>query len=92
LGKSLYDNILSKLIKYKPNVVILLNPDAIEKRQNFNYNMTPNSSLEIQERLLSLGLTNVKVQMYNDDNDLNKNVQNYGKKYIFDLVKTNLKQ
>lgn len=92
LGKSLYDNILSKLIKYKPNVVILLNPDAIEKRQNFNYNMTPNSSLEIQERLLSLGLTNVKVQMYNDDNDLNKNIQNYGKKYIFDLIRTNLKQ
>ena len=54
--------------------------------------MTPNSSLEIQERLLSLGLTNVKVQTYNDDNDLNKNMQNYGKNYIFELVKTNLKQ
>jgi hypothetical protein len=92
LGKSLYDNILSKLIKYKPNVVILLNPDAIDKRQNFNYNMTPNSSLEIQERLLSLGLTNVKIQMYNNNDDLNTNMQNYGKRYIFDLIKSNLKQ
>lgn len=92
LGKSLYDNILSNLIKYKPNVIILLNPDAIEKRQNFKYNMTPNSSLEIQERLLSLGLTNVKIQTYENNDDLNKNMQNYGKEYIFDLMKTNLKQ
>jgi hypothetical protein len=80
------------LIKYKPNVVILLNPDAIEKRQNFNYNMTPNSSLEIQERLLNLGLTNVMIQTYNNDSDLNENMQKYGKTYIFDLMKSNLKQ
>jgi len=92
LGKSLYDNILTKLIKYKPNVIILLNPDAIDKREYFNYKMTPNSSLEIQERLLSLGLENVKVQMYNDNKDLNNNMQIYGKDYIFDLIKTNLKQ
>ena len=80
------------MIKYKPNVVILLNPDAIEKRQNFNYNMTPNSSLEIQERLLNLGLTNVMIQTYNNDSDLNENMQKYGKTYIFDLMKSNLKQ
>jgi hypothetical protein len=70
----------------------MLNPDAIDKRENFNFSKTPSSSLEIQERLLSLGLTNVKVQTYNDDNDLNKNMQNYGKNYIFDLMKSNLKQ
>jgi len=92
LGKSLQDNILSKLIKYKPNVIIMLNPDAIEKRNNFNYNMTPNSSLEIQERLLNLGLTNVKVQTYENNDDLNTNIQKYGKTHIFNLIKTNLKQ
>jgi choline kinase len=92
LGKSLQDNILSKLIKYKPNVIIMLNPDAIEKRQDFNYSKTPNSSLEIQERLLNLGLTNVMIQTYNNDFDLNENMQNYGKTYIFNLMKTNLKQ
>jgi hypothetical protein len=54
--------------------------------------MTPNSSLEIQERLLNLGLTNVKVQTYENDDDLNTNMQKYGKTYIFDLIKTNLKQ
>jgi hypothetical protein len=92
LGKSLQDNILSKLIKYKPNVIIMLNPDAIEKRQDFNYLKIPNSSLEIQERLLNLGLTNVMIQKYNNDSDLNENMQNYGKTYIFDLMKSNLKQ
>jgi hypothetical protein len=92
LGKSLQDNILSKLIKYKPNVIIMLNPDAIEKRQDFNYSKTPNSSLEIKERLLNLGLTNVMIQTYNNDFDLNENMQNYGKTYIFNLMKTNLKQ
>jgi hypothetical protein len=69
----------------------MLNPDAIEKRQDFNYNKTPNSSLEIQERLLSLGLENVKVQMHNDDKDLNNNMQIYGKNYIFDLLKIKFK-
>ena len=92
LGKSLQDNILSKLIKYKPNVIIMLNPDAIEKRQDFNYSKTPNSSLEIKERLLNLGLKNVIIQTYNNNLDLNENMQNYGKNYIFDLMKTNLKQ
>jgi hypothetical protein len=92
LGKSLYDNILSKLIKYKPNVIIMLNPDAIDKRENFNLFKTPSSSLEIQERLLSLGLTNVKIQTYENNDDLNTNMQNYGKTYIFDLMKRNLKQ
>lgn len=92
LGKSLQDNILSKLIKYKPNVIIMLNPDAIEKRQDFNYSKTPNSSLEIQERLLNLGLTNVMIQTYEDNADLNENMQNNGKDYIFELMKTNLKQ
>jgi hypothetical protein len=92
LGKSLQDNILSKLIKYKPNVIIMLNPDAIEKRQDFNHSKTPNSSLEIKERLLNLGLNNVMVQTYENDNDLNENIQNYGKNYIFDLMKMNLKQ
>jgi hypothetical protein len=92
LGKSLQDNILSKLIKYKPNVIIMLNPDAIEKRQDFNYSKTPNSSLEIQERLLNLGLKNVMIQTYNDDSDLNENMQKNGKDYIFELMKTNLKQ
>lgn len=92
LGKSLYDNILIKLIKYNPNVVILLNPDAIDKRQDFNYHMTPNSSLEIQERLLSLGLKNVKIQTYKDNNDLNLNMQIHGKNYIFELLKNGLQQ
>ena len=92
LGKSLQDNILSKLIKYKPNVIIMLNPDAIERRQDFNYSKTPNSSLEIQERLLSLGLTNVKIQTYDNNDDLNTNMQKYGKNHIFELMKTNLKQ
>jgi hypothetical protein len=92
LGKSLYDNILSKLIKYKPNVIIMLNPDAIDKRDNFNYKMTPNSSLEIQERLLNLGLENVKIQTYENNDDLNTNMQKNGKNYIFDLIKKNLKQ
>ena len=54
--------------------------------------MTPNSSLEIQERLLNLGLTNVMIQTYNNDSDLNENMQKYGKTYIFDLMKSNLKQ
>jgi hypothetical protein len=92
LGKSLQDNILSKLIKYKPNVIIMLNPDAIDRRENFNYKMTPNSSLEIQERLLSLGLTNVKIQTYETNDDLNTNMQKSGKEHIFELMKTNLKQ
>jgi hypothetical protein len=92
LGKSLQDNILSKLIKYKPNVIIMLNPDAIEKRQDFNHSKTPNSSLEIQERLLNLGLTNVKIQTYENDDDLNTNMQKNGKNYIFELMKKNLKQ
>jgi hypothetical protein len=92
LGKSLQENILSKLIKYKPNVIIMLNPDAIEKRHDFNYSKTPNSSLEIQERLLSLGLTNVKIQTYDNNEDLNTNVQKHGKNYIFELMKRNLKQ
>jgi hypothetical protein len=92
LGKSLQDNILSKLVKYKPNVIIMLNPDAIEKRQDFNYKMIPNSSLEIQERLLNLGLKNVIIQTYEDNADLNENMQNHGKKYIFELMKSNLKQ
>jgi hypothetical protein len=92
LGKSLQDNILSKLIKYKPNVVIMLNPDAIEKRHDFNHSKKPNSSLEIQERLLSLGLTNVKIQTYENDDDLNSNIQKYGKNHIFELMKYNLKQ
>jgi hypothetical protein len=70
----------------------MLNPDAIEKRQDFNYLKIPNSSLEIQERLLNLGLTNVMIQKYNNDSDLNENMQNYGKTYIFDLMKSNLKQ
>jgi len=92
LGKSLQDNILSKLVKYKPNVIIMLNPDAIEKRQDFNYKMIPNSSLEIQERLLNLGLKNVIIQTYENNADLNENMQNHGKKYIFELMKSNLKQ
>jgi hypothetical protein len=92
LGKSLQDNIISKLIKYKPNVVIMLNPDAIEKRHNFNYSKKPNSSLEIQERLLSLGLTNVKVQTYENDDDLNENMKKYNKNHIFELMKKNLQQ
>jgi hypothetical protein len=92
LGKSLQDNILSKLIKYKPNVIIMLNPDAIEKRQDFNHSKTPNSSLEIQERLLNLGLTNVKIQTYENNDDLNTNMQKNGKSYIFELMKKNLKQ
>lgn len=92
LGKSLQDNILSKLIKYKPNVIIMLNPDAIEKRQDFNHSKTPNSSLEIKERLLSLGLENVMIQTYENNDDLNTNMQKYGKKHIFELMKTNLKQ
>jgi len=92
LGKSLQDNILSKLIKYKPNVIIMLNPDAIDRRENFNYKMTPNSSLEIQERLLSLGLTNVKIQTYETNDDLNTNMQKSGKEHIFELMKMNLKQ
>lgn len=92
LGKSLQDNILSKLIKYKPNVIIMLNPDAIEKRQDFNYSKTPNSSLEIQERLLNLGLENVMIQTYDNNYDLNENIQKYGKNHIFELMKLNLKQ
>ena len=92
LGKSLQDNILSKLIKYKPNVIIMLNPDAIERRHDFNYSKTPNSSLEIQERLLSLGLTNVKIQTYDNSDDLNTNMKKHGKNHIFELMKTNLKQ
>ena len=92
LGKSLQDNILSKLIKYKPNVIIMLNPDAIEKRQDFNHSKTPNSSLEIMERLLNLGLTNVMIQTYENNDDLNENMQKYGKNHIFDLMKMNLKQ
>lgn len=92
LGKSLQDNILSKLIKYKPNVIIMLNPDAIEKRQDFNYLKTPNSSLEIKERLLSLGLENVMIQTYEDNYDLNENIQKHGKKHIFELMKKNLQQ
>ena len=70
----------------------MLNPDAIDKRENFNFSKTPSSSLEIQERLLSLGLTNVKIQTYENNDDLNTNMQNHGKTYIFDLMKTNLKQ
>jgi hypothetical protein len=92
LGKSLQDNILSKLIKYKPNVIIMLNPDAIEKRQDFNHSKKPNSSLEIQERLLNLGLENVIIQTYENNMDLNENMQNNGKEHIFELMKTNLKQ
>jgi len=92
LGKSLQDNILSKLIKYKPNVVIMLNPDAIEKRHDFNHSKKPNSSLEIQERLLSLGLTNVKIQTYENDDDLNENMKKYDKNYIFELMKKKLEQ
>jgi hypothetical protein len=87
LGKLLQDNILSKLIKYKPNVIILLNPDAYEKRNDFNCLKKPNSSLEIQERLLDLGLENVKIQTYDNNDDLNEIMQKHGKNHIFELIK-----
>lgn len=92
LGKSLQDNILTKLIKYKPNVVILLNPDAIDKRSDFNYLKRPNSSIEIKERLQELGLENIMIQTYEDDMDLNENLINKGKNYIFDLMKNKMEQ
>lgn len=92
LGKSLQDNILAKLIKYKPNVVIMLNPDAIEKRHNFDYSKKPNSSLEIQQRLYDLGLHNVKIQTYENNDDLNENMNKYNKNHIFELMKKNLQQ
>ena len=43
----------------------------LEKRQDFNYLKTANSSIEIKERLLSLGLENVKIQTYDNNDDLN---------------------
>jgi hypothetical protein len=44
------------------------------------------------ERLLNLGLTNVMIQTYENNDDLNENMQKYGKNHIFDLMKMNLKQ
>jgi hypothetical protein len=65
----------------------LLNPDAYEKRNDFNCLKKPNSSLEIQERLLDLGLENVKIQTYDNNDDLNEIMQKHGKNHIFELIK-----
>jgi hypothetical protein len=91
LGTSLFDNIIEKIVKYKPPVVICLNPDALKKRNNFDFNKTPKRSEEIKERLNMLGVDNVKILYYNNEDDLNKNLVNYGKSYIFNLLKNNIK-
>lgn len=91
LGTSLFDNVIEKIVKYNPPVVICLNPDALKKREDFNYKKTPKRSEEIKERLENLGVTNVKILYYENDEDLNKNLQNSGKDYIFNLLKNNIK-
>ena len=85
-GKVLYDKIINNILKYKPNVIICLNPDATEKGKDFNVYKKAKSSLEIYELLLHYGLKNVKTLNYNNYEDLNKNLQLYGKKYIFELL------
>jgi hypothetical protein len=87
LGKVLPDIILDKLIKYKPNIIILLNPDAHDKRDSYNYKMKPQSILEIKEKLESYSLDYILIPQYKDNNDLNKNMQNLGKRGIFNLLK-----
>lgn len=85
-GKVLYDKILDNLIKYKPNVVICLNPDAKEKSEGFNIYKKAKSSLDIYELLIYYGLKNVKILEYKNNEDLNKNLQLFGKEYIFNLL------
>jgi hypothetical protein len=58
LGKVLSDVLLGKLIKYKPNVVICLNKDAIK-----------NAKL-IKNKLNSCGLLNVKILFMETDDDI----------------------
>jgi len=58
LGKVLCDKILEILVRYKPNVVICLNKDAIKSAKN------------IKEKLNSYGLKNVTILEIESDDDI----------------------
>jgi dihydrofolate reductase len=88
LGKAMYFLLLSKLIKYKPNVVICLNRDALyAKNKRFS---APQSSIQIAENLLDNNITNVKILLMPTDNDLNDTFIKGGKSSIKDLLENNL--
>lgn len=87
LGKTLHENIASKIIKYKPNVIICLDSDAFKDYYSGN---TPKSSVGIYNYLKSYGVNNVKVLELKKE-DLNYHYTKGGKDKIIDLLMNNVR-
>ena len=90
LGKTLYENLLEKLVKYKPNVLICLDQDAF-KMIGVHNPMRPKSSAGIYKTLKSYGLENVKVLDISKE-DLGYYFEKGGKKAIFELLNNNIRE
>jgi DNA primase len=76
LGKKISYHLFKKILHYKPNVVILLDPDAIVE------------SYEIFQNLYDCGLENkIKFVDIKTSKDLDLHRRNYGDESVIDVLK-----
>ena len=75
LGKEISELLISQLLKYKPKIIICLDPDAID------------TTIEIYEKLSSLGLDVYFVDLTEYDKDISKIYEDHGKEGISKAVK-----
>lgn len=90
-GKYMFSNLIHKLYKFNPNVIIWLDPDAFKENNFKQANLkVPKSTKEIYKSLLYHGITNVKYVHNTKKEDINKLFIDYGENEIFNILKNNI--